>query len=70
MVRVTFKVEGMNCDHCVRHVTDALLGIDGVKSARAELGSETAYAESAREIDKDVIARALDEAGYGLAEWL
>ena len=65
---ITFRVEGMSCDHCVKHVTKALLGIEGVKTAKVELGSKTAFIESDREIDKNIIAEVLDEAGYSLEE--
>ena len=33
----TLKVGGMTCDHCVRAVTRALEGTDGVRRARVEL---------------------------------
>jgi copper chaperone len=36
---VTLSIEGMHCEACVRRVTAALLGVDGIKSSSVQVGS-------------------------------
>ena len=36
-MKETLKIEGMTCDHCVMHVTNALEAIDGVEKAKVSL---------------------------------
>ncbi len=38
----TLNIEGMSCEVCVRHVTRALEGLDGVQSARVSLEDKRA----------------------------
>ena len=42
MTTETLNVEGMGCDACVKAVTDALQGLDGVQSARVSLAEKRA----------------------------
>lgn len=28
------KIEGMSCDHCIMHVTNGILDVEGVKSEK------------------------------------
>jgi len=60
----TVFVEGMSCDHCVRHVEEALKEICGVKSAKVDLKGKKAVIELAHEVDDEDIKNAIDEAGY------
>lgn len=62
----TISVSGMTCQNCVRHVTEALKELPGVSDARVDLASNSATIESSREIPREELARALDEAGYSL----
>ena len=45
----TVKVEGMHCMHCKQSVEKAAMGVEGVKSANADLGS----ASLSFSLDKD-----------------
>ena len=63
----TIRVQGMTCGNCVRHVTEALLGVPGVRSADVDLAGGSARLEVETEIGAPVIERALDDAGYALA---
>lgn len=67
MVTKTLKIEGMSCGHCVRHVKDALVKLDGVVSAEVDLDSKTAILEASDEISDEAIKTAVDEAGYKVA---
>ena len=37
MDKTHLKIEGMTCQHCVSHVTEALEGVAGVASAKVNL---------------------------------
>ncbi len=63
----TFAVTGMTCQNCVRHVTEALAALPGVRSARVDLDPPHATLEADRPIADEEAAAALEEAGYGLA---
>jgi copper chaperone CopZ len=63
----TISVSGMTCQNCVRHVTEALKELPGVSDARVDLASNSATIESTREVPREELARALDEAGYSLS---
>lgn len=60
-------VEGMSCGHCVKHVEEALLEMDGVVSAKADLEDKIALVELNKEISDDAFKKAIEEAGYELA---
>lgn len=60
----TIKVEGMMCAHCKAHVEEALLKVDGVKSAVASLENKNAVVELLHDVDKEELIRAVEKAGY------
>lgn len=57
-------IEGMSCQHCVRHVTEALEELAGVKSVKVSLESKTAEIELDKDMDDGIIKAAVEEAGY------
>ena len=57
-------VEGMMCQHCVRHVTKALEGLDGVESVEVSLEEKTAKLTLSSPVSNETITAALTEAGY------
>lgn len=63
----TINVTGMTCQNCVRHVSQALAALPGVRSVNVDLESGTARLEADREIPSAELRGALDEAGYELA---
>ena len=66
MNKTTLQVEGMTCAHCVRSVTSALKGVQGVLSARVDLATGTA------EVDGQASLQALIDSvtaeGYSASE--
>lgn len=38
----TFNISGMMCDACVGHVTNALLGLEGIQKAEVSLEANSA----------------------------
>lgn len=63
----TYTVTGMTCDHCRRAVTAELEQVDGVSRVDVDLATGTVTVESAQALDPDVVAAAVDEAGYEVA---
>ena len=58
------KVEGMMCEHCVKHVTDALQAVPGVKKADVNLKKKGALVECSEEVSDQALVAAVKEAGY------
>ncbi len=60
----TIGVEGMMCEHCQKHVTEALSKIEGVTSVEVSLQEKSAKIIATKEIDDSMIQDAIQEAGY------
>lgn len=64
-----FLVSGMTCAHCVSNVSDEVGAVAGVESVSVELnvgGASKITVEHRGELDRAVVAEAIDEAGYSL----
>ncbi|MDD5139765.1 MAG: cation-translocating P-type ATPase [Verrucomicrobiales bacterium] len=61
-----FLVEGMTCQNCARHVTEAIQGSPGVRSASVSLERKSASVRWNPEAQKDIAAviAAVQNAGY------
>ncbi|HFC98167.1 MAG TPA: copper chaperone [Thermosulfurimonas dismutans] len=68
MSRITLKIGGMSCEHCVQRVTRALSALPGVKEVRVDLATGTASLEKPEELSREEIIRAVEEAGYRVEE--
>lgn len=53
----------MNCEHCIKHVEEALLKI-GARDIDVSLLNETAYADFNEEVSDSKIKAAVEDAGY------
>jgi len=62
----TYTVSGMTCGHCVAAVTAEVSKIDGVVAVDIDLPTGTVTIESVAPINAQVVALAVDEAGYEL----
>lgn len=65
-MQTTFKVEGMMCKHCQKHVHDALAKMDGVTAVEVSLENNSATVTATKNISLDDFAKVIDEAGYEL----
>lgn len=63
-MKKTMIVDGMMCQNCVRHVKNALEGVDGVISANVDLDSKSAEIEMSQEIADEVLFNVVKEEGY------
>ena len=67
-MQTTFKVNGMMCKHCQKHVHDALAKMDGVTAVEVSLEDNSATVNATREISMDDFAKVIDDAGYELVK--
>ena len=69
MTTTTLKVTGMTCGHCVRSVTDAIGGLEGVQSADVQLqtGRATVVFDEAKVSPRDLVSAVMEE-GYTAEE--
>ena len=63
-MKITLKIEGMMCQHCVAHVTKALQDVDGVTSVEVNLKKKTAVVERAESVTNETLIAAVTAAGY------
>lgn len=57
------KVDGMNCGHCVKSVTEALAGVAGVEKV-VEVSLETGEAVVEGSADAAALIAAVEERGF------
>ena len=66
-MKTEFYVQGMTCHNCVRHVENALKALQGVTNVAVQLSDGKVVLESAQPIPENLLAAAIDEAGYTYA---
>lgn len=64
-MKAVLKIEGMMCEHCKKHVEDALNGMEGV-SVQVDLEQKCAVVTAGRDISDDEFRGVIAEAGYTL----
>lgn len=62
MARLTVQIDGMSCVHCVRAVTTALAGVEGITAADVAVGGATI--EHDGRVTLEQLTRAIEVAGY------
>ena len=69
MTTTTLKVTGMTCGHCVRSVSEAIGGLEGVQSADVQLesGRATVVFDEAKVSPRDLVSAVMEE-GYTAEE--
>ena len=63
MATITYRVDGMTCDHCVQAVTKEVSGVDGVDAVKVDLDSKLVTV-TGPDLRGDDLVAAIDEAGY------
>ncbi len=61
-------IKGMSCNHCVKHVTNALSDIKEVKKVEVSLKDNNAVVELKQEVSNQVLVDAITDAGYEVTE--
>jgi copper chaperone len=65
MEKVTLKVDGMSCEHCVKAVTNALAGIAGVTDIVVSLKEGTAsFTRNENTVLMEAVKAAITEEGF------
>lgn len=64
---ITLKIEGMMCQHCVKHVKDALEAFEGT-SAEVNLEKKEAVVTGGEGVTVEQLKKAVEEAGYEVTE--
>ena len=64
MIQETIIVKGMSCQHCVKAVSAILGEFDGVSEVVVDLASGKVTFKVEVAIDRQLLARKLDDAGY------
>ena len=62
------KVEGMMCQHCVQHVTNALQVVEGVEKAQVDLKKKRAVVTLNAPVSDEALAAAVKDAGYEVTQ--
>ncbi len=57
-------IEGMSCNHCVMHVTNALQEVKGVNKVDVSLKNKTAIVELSQDVNDDELKNAVVDCGY------
>lgn len=55
-------IEGMSCGHCVKHVQEALEGLNDVSSVEVNLAEKYAVVETT--VEDSQLQEVIDDAGY------
>jgi Cu+-exporting ATPase len=58
------KVGGMSCQHCAKHVKDALSAIDGVEDVEVNLPEGKAVFTETKPVASEKLIQAIEDAGY------
>jgi copper chaperone CopZ len=66
-ITATYQVAGMTCEHCARAITAEISALAGVCEVSVNLPTGAVTVCSERELTRDEVAAAVDEAGYRLA---
>jgi copper chaperone CopZ len=61
---ITLSISGMDCEGCVKSVTEAIKGVDGVAEVEVSLENHTAIIKGSK-VDLFLLTAAVDSAGYG-----
>ncbi|TFD86041.1 MULTISPECIES: heavy-metal-associated domain-containing protein [Cryobacterium] len=68
-ITTAYGVDGMTCGHCVASVTEEIAALAGAENVTVELvkgGTSQVTVTSTSELDRTLVAAAVEEAGYQL----
>lgn len=63
-MKKNLMISGMTCDHCVRHVTNALEEVPGIQSVSVSLADNRAVVEAEESVTDEALKEAVEEVGY------
>jgi copper chaperone CopZ len=68
MKTMIIDIDGMSCEHCVRHVSEALEALSGVAAVSVSLADNQASVQTGDDFDEAAARAAVDEAGYEVTD--
>lgn len=60
----TIKIKGMSCQHCVKAVTEALDGVEGIENVSVDLEMGSATFDESGSVDMAIVRKVVKDAGY------
>ncbi len=60
----TMKIEGMMCNHCVKHVKEALEALNGISNVEVSLNNNEATFEQDASIEDSTVKKAIEDLDY------
>lgn len=64
MKETELNVMGMSCPSCIRHISDAVCALDGVKDVQVRIGDGVVVVQHGPEVQVPALVEAIREAGY------
>lgn len=61
-------IEGMSCGHCVMHVKNALMELEGVANVEVNLDDKSALVELSSAVEDSTLKEAVEDAGYDVVK--
>ncbi|MCY6485570.1 heavy-metal-associated domain-containing protein [Clostridium aestuarii] len=61
-------IEGMSCQHCVKHVKDALLEVEGIANIEVDLDNKCALVDLEKKVEDSVLKDVVEDAGYDVVK--
>jgi copper chaperone CopZ len=68
MKTMIIDIDGMSCEHCARHVSEALEALSGVAAVSVSLADNQASVQTGDDFDEAAARAAVDEAGYEVTD--
>lgn len=66
-MHVLIKVEGMSCQNCVKHVTEAIKNAQPVETVTIHLEDKTVMLTGTTPLNLEQLKNAIEEAGYDVS---
>jgi len=67
MEKLTLKVDGMACEHCVKAITNGLKAVPGVNAVSVDLKAKTVFTEyDPKLVTPEKIKHEIDDLGYDI----
>jgi len=67
MAETTYRVPDVNCEHCVRAITEELSKLPGVERVRVDLGAKLVTVRHDATVSDEQLREGINEAGYDIA---
>lgn len=67
-MKQTLKLKNLSCQNCIKHVTNHLLGLDGVEEVKIQLEEQLAEVETSVAYDLERYQEVLDDTIYEVEE--